>query len=159
MTAIAESTTNIRGSLDALVATSTDLLRTISEVLDVRTVFPRLSEIANRILPHDALAMGLVDRGGQLVIEAATAELRDLEPHALEMLFREDVIIGDLTAEELPMGRGEARLGLQTFVPPIGQRRQCGIKRRAQGREIERQRIVEVTVLAAAEAVPCHHYP
>ena len=36
MTAIAESTTNIRGSLDALVATSTDLLRTISEVLDVR---------------------------------------------------------------------------------------------------------------------------
>jgi len=106
MTAIAESTTNIRGSLDALVATSTDLLRTISEVLDVRTVFPRLSEIANRILPHDALAMGLVDRWGQLVIEAATAELHDLEPHALETLFREDVIIGDLTAEELPMGRG-----------------------------------------------------
>jgi len=106
MTVIPESPTNTQGSVDAYVATSIDLLRTISEVLDVRTVFPRLSEIANRILPHDALAMGLVDRGGQLVIEAATADLRDLQPHALGTLFREDVIIGDLTAEELPMGRG-----------------------------------------------------
>ncbi len=106
MTVIPESSTNTQGSVDAYVATSIDLLRTISEVLDVRTVFPRLSEIANRILPHDALAMGLVDRGGQLVIEATTADLRDLQPHALETLFHEDVIIGDLTAEELPMGRG-----------------------------------------------------
>jgi DNA-binding NtrC family response regulator len=106
MTVIQVSPTSTQGSVDAYVATSIDLLRTISEVLDVRTVFPRLSEIANRILPHDALAMGLVDRGGQLVIEAATADLRDLQPHALETLFRENVIIGDLTAEELPMGRG-----------------------------------------------------
>src|SRR4029453_13962596 len=105
-TVIPESPTNTQESVGADVATSIDLLRTISEVLDVRTVFPRLSEIANRILPHDALAMGLVDRGGQLVIEAATADLRDLQPHALETLFREDVIIGDLTAEALPMGGG-----------------------------------------------------
>ena len=106
MTVILESPTITQGSVDAYVSTSIDLMRTISEVLDVRTVFPRLLVIANRILPHDALAMGLVDRGGQLVMEAATADLRDLQPHALETLFREDVIIGDLTAEELPVGRG-----------------------------------------------------
>jgi DNA-binding NtrC family response regulator len=105
-TVIPESPTNTQESVDADVATSIDLLRTISEVLDVRTVFPRLSEIANRILPHDALAMRLVDRGGRVVIEAATADLLDLQPHALETLFREDVLIGDLTAEELPVGRG-----------------------------------------------------
>ena len=54
MNVIPESPTNTQGSVDAYVTTSIDLLRTISEVLDVRTVFPRLSEIANRIVPHDA---------------------------------------------------------------------------------------------------------
>ena len=102
MTVILESPTNTQGSVDAYVTTSIDPLRTISEVLDVRTVFPRLSEIANRILPHDALAMGLVDRGGQLCHGGGDRRPARPAATALETLFREDVIIGDLTAEELP---------------------------------------------------------
>ena len=78
MTAVLESPTNTPGAADAYIATSVDLLRTIAEVLDVRTIFPRLSEIANRIVPHDALAMGFVGGDGQLVIEAATADVDDL---------------------------------------------------------------------------------
>src|SRR5262249_32661468 len=39
------------------VETSLELLRTIADVLDIRTVFPRVSEIANKMLPHDRLTM------------------------------------------------------------------------------------------------------
>ena len=106
MTVVPESATNTPGTVDAYIATSADLLRTIAEVLDVRTILPRLSEIANRILPHDALAMGSVDAAGQLVFEAATADLHDLRAHALETPFPEDIIIGDLTAQDLPVVRG-----------------------------------------------------
>jgi DNA-binding NtrC family response regulator len=106
MTVLLESATNTPGTVDAYIATSVDLLRTIAEVLDVRTVFPRLSEITNRILPHDALAMGFVGGDGRLVIEAATADLDALQPHALETPFPEDSVIGDLTAHDLPMVRG-----------------------------------------------------
>src|SRR4029453_9923889 len=106
MTVVLESATNTAGTVDTFFATSGDLLGTIAEVLDVRTILPRLSEIANRILPHDALAMGSIDPAGQLVFEAATADLPDLRAHALETPFREDIIIGDLTAQEVPVVRG-----------------------------------------------------
>jgi DNA-binding NtrC family response regulator len=106
MTGIPESPANTHESLDAYVDTSMDLLRTIAAVLDVRTVLSRVSEIANRILPHDALAMGFVNAGGELVVQAATADLTDLQPHALDTPFPEDVIIGDLTAEQLSLARG-----------------------------------------------------
>jgi two-component system response regulator FlrC len=105
MTVSPESPTNTPGTFDAYFATSADLLRTIAGALDVRTIFPRLSEIANRILPHDALAIGSVDGAGHLVFEATTADLHDLRPHVLETAFPEDVIIGDLTAEHHPVLR------------------------------------------------------
>jgi len=106
MTVVLESATNTAGTVDTYLATSGDLLRTIAEVLDVRTILPRLSEIANRILPHDALAMGSIDPAGQLVFEAATADLQGLRAHALETPFPEDIIIGDLTAQDVPVVRG-----------------------------------------------------
>ena len=49
---------------------SLELLRTISEVLDIRRVFPRVSEIANQLLPHDWLGFGFVDESNQLTLEA-----------------------------------------------------------------------------------------
>jgi transcriptional regulator with PAS, ATPase and Fis domain len=106
MTIVLEPPTNTPGTVDTYIATSVDLLRTIAEVLDVRSILPRVSEIANRILPHDALAMGSVDGAGQLVFEAATAGLHDLRPHALETPFPEDIIIGDLMAQDRPVARG-----------------------------------------------------
>jgi transcriptional regulator with PAS, ATPase and Fis domain len=61
------------------IESSVELLRTIAAVLDIRTVFPQVSEIANKVLPHDLLTMMFHDRGGQILIEAAsTDELRGL---------------------------------------------------------------------------------
>ena len=50
--------------------TSTALLRTIAEVLDIRAVFPRLSEIVKPVLGHDALELVLCDRNGDVTLEA-----------------------------------------------------------------------------------------
>ncbi len=51
-----------------------ELLRTISGVLDIRTVFPQISDIANKVLPHDVLTMMFHDRGGQILIEVTSSE-------------------------------------------------------------------------------------
>ena len=54
----------------AEIESSAELLRTISGVLDIRTVFPRISEIAKKMLPHDALAMVFVDQDRHFVRQA-----------------------------------------------------------------------------------------
>jgi transcriptional regulator with GAF, ATPase, and Fis domain len=91
------------GSVSVYDETSAELLCTIAAVLDIRPVLPRLSEIANRVLPHDALALGFLDGDGQLVIQGATGDLADVEPDRVEMPFRDELIIGDMTSEEWPV--------------------------------------------------------
>jgi len=54
--------------------TSADLLRTIAEVLDIRSVFPRISEIVKDVLPHDALELVFHDRSGHVTLEARSIE-------------------------------------------------------------------------------------
>jgi transcriptional regulator with GAF, ATPase, and Fis domain len=54
--------------------TSTALLRTIAEALDVRTVFPRVSEIVRQVLPHDALVLVLFDAAGHVMLEARSSD-------------------------------------------------------------------------------------
>src|SRR5438270_8990541 len=63
-----------------LADTSTELLRTIAEVLDIRSVFPRVSEIVQQVLAHDALTLAFSDRAGHVTLEARSAE--DLPAHA-----------------------------------------------------------------------------
>jgi transcriptional regulator with PAS, ATPase and Fis domain len=63
-----------------LVDTSADLLRTIAEVLDIRSVFPRVSEIVKQVLPHDALELMFRDRGGHVTLEARSSD--DLVGHS-----------------------------------------------------------------------------
>ena len=58
----------------ASLESSVELVRTIAAVLDIRTVFPQVSEIADRVVPHDLLTMMFLDRGGQILIEAASTE-------------------------------------------------------------------------------------
>ena len=96
----------VDASLTAYFGVSAELLRTIANVLDIRTVLPRLSEIANRMLPHDALALGIVDRDGHFGVEATTGDLPGVEPRAVKMALRDGLIIGDLTRESLPVVRG-----------------------------------------------------
>jgi transcriptional regulator with GAF, ATPase, and Fis domain len=62
-----------------LVDTSAELLRTIAEVLDIRSVFPRVSEIVKDVLPHDALELMFHDRAGRVTLEAQSTE--DLAGH------------------------------------------------------------------------------
>jgi transcriptional regulator with PAS, ATPase and Fis domain len=63
----------------ANIESSVELLRAIADVLDIRTVFPRVSEIANKMLPHDRLTMMFHDQNGDIVFEAAsTDEFPDL---------------------------------------------------------------------------------
>ena len=57
----------------AEIESSVELLCTISDVLDIRTVFPRVSEIVKKMLPHDALAMVFVDQDRHFVRQAHVA--------------------------------------------------------------------------------------
>ena len=56
----------------ANLESSVELLQAIAGVLDIRTVFPRVSEIASKVLPHDLLTMSFNDRDGEVVIQAAS---------------------------------------------------------------------------------------
>ena len=49
---------------------SMELLRTISEALDIRRVFQRVSEIASQVLPHDCLELAISDASNHLTLEA-----------------------------------------------------------------------------------------
>jgi transcriptional regulator with GAF, ATPase, and Fis domain len=53
---------------------SVELLRTISEVLDIRRVFPRVSEIASHVLPHDCLELVFLDGSNHLTLQARSTD-------------------------------------------------------------------------------------
>jgi transcriptional regulator with PAS, ATPase and Fis domain len=80
-----------------------ELLDAISDVLDIRTVFSRVSTIANKLLSHDSLALAFIDEDGRVVEQAAsTGDLpriaRLIERHALD---GREIIIEDLRATSL----------------------------------------------------------
>jgi two-component system response regulator FlrC len=85
------------------IDSSVELLRAIAEVLDIRTVFPRVSEIANKILPHDALTMAFLDHNGDVVFDASSTDnfplLALVKTNSSAAEIR---IIDDLSTETLP---------------------------------------------------------
>jgi transcriptional regulator with PAS, ATPase and Fis domain len=70
----------------AAIESSVELLRTIAGVLDIRTVFPQVSAIANRVVAHDLLTMMFDDGRGQILVEAASTS----EFEGLSRLVRDD---------------------------------------------------------------------
>jgi len=91
----------------ATIESSVELLRAIADVLDIRTVFPRVSEIAKKMLPHDRLTLMFQDQNGHIVFEAAsTDEFPDLtrlvKKHAAP-LDEDFFIIDDFTTAVLPI--------------------------------------------------------
>jgi PAS domain S-box-containing protein len=84
------------------------LLRTISGVLDIRAVFPRVSEIVRGLLPHDHLQLTFLDKTGAVVMQARST---DGFPHydrvtSTSMPERREkgfAICGDLTQERMPI--------------------------------------------------------
>ncbi|PYR41362.1 MAG: hypothetical protein DMF93_08550 [Acidobacteria bacterium] len=89
------------------VESSVELLRTIAAVLDIRTVFPQISEIANKVVAHDLLTMMFNDGGGEILIEAAsTDEFRGLSRFVkADNAQPEDgvVLIDDFATAALPV--------------------------------------------------------
>src|SRR5262245_26340168 len=51
---------------------SEQLLQALASVLDIRQVFPQLSDIARKVLRHDRLTMMFIDAKGNCVMEAAS---------------------------------------------------------------------------------------
>ena len=90
----------------ASIESSVELLRTIAGVLDIRTVFPQVSEIANKVLPHDLLTMMFDDRG-HILIEVAFS---DGFPEVARLIRTNDskpkdgfIVIDDFTTATLPI--------------------------------------------------------
>jgi len=91
---------------------SVELLRTISEVLDIRAVFPRVSEVVAKILPHDHLALRFHDATGVSVLEATSGgAIPDLLRLTIDPPVRGEQhvwVFEDLTQERLPRIREPA---------------------------------------------------
>ncbi|MGB2714050.1 MAG: sigma 54-interacting transcriptional regulator [Vicinamibacterales bacterium] len=51
---------------------SDELLRALTTVLDIRQVFPRISQISSAVLPHDRLMLAFLNREEEVVVEAAS---------------------------------------------------------------------------------------
>jgi transcriptional regulator with GAF, ATPase, and Fis domain len=91
---------------------SVELLRAIAGVLDIRTVFPRVSEIANKVLPHDRMTMSFDAAAGEIVMQAASNDdfvpvdrikLRAGDDGCAQFEVEGGFIINDLRSEPLPI--------------------------------------------------------
>ena len=88
MLSAVEPIAGTRGSLAAYFDVSLELLRTIANVLDIRPVLPQISEIVNKMLPHDALALASLEReragrprgGDGQSSSRAAADVQDASP-------------------------------------------------------------------------------
>jgi transcriptional regulator with GAF, ATPase, and Fis domain len=122
----------------ATVETSIGLLRAIADVLDIRTVFPRISEIANKVLPHDALMMVFVDQDGHIVRQAVSSDdLKGLPspPTWLKPNTQPygELVINDLRTESLP---STAPDNVREHFVRAGYRSILGVFARARQQEI-----------------------
>jgi transcriptional regulator with PAS, ATPase and Fis domain len=104
MFTVAESLATDPGSLNAYFEGSHELLHTIADVQDIRSVFPLVSDIAKRMLPHDALTMA--SQGENFTVELEATSHDDLRDVALEVAGRPlkgELVIGDLAKEMFGM--------------------------------------------------------
>src|SRR6185295_908284 len=83
---------------------SHELLHTIADVQDIRSVFPLVSDIAKRMLPHDALTMASQDENLTVELEATSHDdLRDVALEVAGTPLKGELVIGDLAKEMFGM--------------------------------------------------------
>ncbi|HEV3214819.1 MAG TPA: sigma 54-interacting transcriptional regulator [Vicinamibacterales bacterium] len=84
---------------------SVELLRTIASVLDIRRVFPRVSEIVGWVLPHDHMGLSFHDHDGSIVLEARSNDAFPEYARLLHAVPREQevVILRDFSTERVPV--------------------------------------------------------
>src|ERR1700730_16941899 len=63
-----------RAAATGAVELSNELLRMVSDVLDVRDVFPRIAQTAGRLLQHDCLDLVVSDPFGNAMLHTRSAE-------------------------------------------------------------------------------------
>src|SRR4029078_9137507 len=104
MFTVAEPLTSDPGSLSLYFEGSHELLHTIGGVLDIRSVFPRVSEIARKMLPHDALTMSCQDEDLNVHLDTASNdELRGLMSDLAVVPMASELLIDDLRTERFPL--------------------------------------------------------
>jgi DNA-binding NtrC family response regulator len=107
MFATTESLATDPGSVNAYFEGSQELLHAIADVLDVRSVFPRVSEIASRMLPHDALTMASQDDELNILLEATSSDdFRGMMLDSRGLPMVPELLVGDLAVETLPLAEG-----------------------------------------------------
>ncbi len=79
-----------------IAETSTELLRTIAGVLDIRAVFPRVSEIVQRVVAHDALALKFSNRAGHVTLEARSTDDLPIDGWSAADDTKDFSLVGDL---------------------------------------------------------------
>src|SRR4029453_17261668 len=95
----------------------------LAVTIDLDTALPRLSAIASKILPHDALRMACFDQRGQRIVNAWTGDVPDMA-----VSERDELIIDDLRKDTVgaPASRGtewmvgagyRSALGVSTGAP------------------------------------------
>jgi transcriptional regulator with PAS, ATPase and Fis domain len=92
-----------------------ELLRTIAEVLDIRCVLPRVSDLARPVVPHDALTLHISDWAGHSRLEASWP--KDLRPQdwPVDADDKEYAMVGDLRRLRLRSADAEAH-GLDALI-------------------------------------------
>src|SRR5260370_12018662 len=72
-----------RAPATGAVALSNELLRMISDVLDVHDVFPRIAQTAGRLLQHDCLDLVVCDPFGNAMLHTRSAGELPEDQHGL----------------------------------------------------------------------------
>jgi transcriptional regulator with GAF, ATPase, and Fis domain len=103
MFTVAESLATDPGSLNAYFEGSHELLHTIADVADIRSVFPLVSEIAKRMLPHDALTMASQDQHLTVELEATSHDGFSEDLGLAGTSIEGELVIGDLAKEMFGM--------------------------------------------------------
>jgi len=123
MLAIDDSAANHLDLRGAYFDGSLELLRELAVTIDLDTALPRLSAIASKMLPHDALRMACFDQRGQMIVNASTGDVPDMT-----VSERDDLIIDDLRRDAVgaPASHGtewmasagyRSALGVSTGAP------------------------------------------
>jgi len=112
---------------DALLAALAEIARAAAGTLEIREIFEKVSAIVGRVLPHDRLALGLLDEERtEVQIHALTGPPIDglpdrirLTPAELDRREWDYEIIGDIPAElppDSPRRQIMSRDGIRSFL-------------------------------------------
>ncbi len=116
---------------------SVELLRTIADVLDIRTVFPRISTITNRVVPHDRMTMVFFGGGGEVTLQAVSHDdfplLGRLKLASAVGPKRECWMIDDLRSHPIPAVEPS---DMQERVVAAGYRSLLGVQTSARSQEL-----------------------